>query len=100
MQLLGTAVQGKMDFAKYDRGTFLVSSAASSVDAASQVFGLLLLGHDIFCLICALAGIIDGAYKRQLSYSLSWWATIFPVCKYKWTHSSRLRRSWKYLFLG
>ena len=71
----------KMDFAGYHRGTFLQESAASIVATASVLFALLLLGHDIFWLCCALAGVLEAAFKRELSYSLRWWATIFPVGK-------------------
>lgn len=70
-----------MDFAGYQRGTFLQASAASGVSSASIVFALLLLGHDIFWLICCLFGVLEAVYKRQLGYNLTWWATIFPVGK-------------------
>ena len=86
MQALATAALTKMDFAAYHTGTFLQASAASGVSAASIVFALLLLGHDIFWFICCLFGILEGAYMRQLSYNLTWWATIFPVGKTS-THS-------------
>lgn len=81
MQALATAALTKMDFADYHKGTFLQASAASGVSSASIVFALLLLGHDLFWLICCLFGILEGAYMRQLSYNLTWWATIFPVGK-------------------
>ena len=79
MQTLSTAVLTKMDFAGYHRGTFLQASAASGVSSASIVFALLLLGHDIFWIICCLFGLLEGAFKWQTSYNLTWWATIFPV---------------------
>ena len=81
MQALATAVLTKMDFAGYQKGTFLQASAATSVSSASIVVGLLLLGHDIFWIFCCLYGVLEGVFKRQLSYNLTWWATIFPVGK-------------------
>ena len=81
LQTLASAALTKMDFAGYQKGTLLQASAASGVSSASIVFALLLLGHDIFWLICCLFGILEGVYMRQLSYNLTWWATIFPVGK-------------------
>lgn len=82
LQALGAAVLTKMDFAGYHRGTFLQASTASSVNSASTVFALLLLGHDYFWLICCLFGVLEGVFRRQLKgYTLIWWATIFPVGK-------------------
>lgn len=69
----------KMDFAGYNEGTLLTASAAAGVNAASAVFALLILGHDVFWLICSLFAILEAAFKRELSYSLTWWSTIFPV---------------------
>ena len=88
LQSLATAALTKMDFAEYQRGTFLKASAASGVSSASIVFALLLLGHDIFWFICCLFGVLEGVLRRQLSYNLSWWATIFPVGKALLTHLS------------
>lgn len=79
LQTLAAAALTKMDLAGYQKGTFLQASAASGVGSASIVFALLLLGHDIFWLICCILGILEGVYMRQLSYNLSWWSTIFPV---------------------
>jgi tellurite resistance protein TehA-like permease len=80
MQLLGSAAKTKMDFAGYNRGTFLTAAAAPSANVAGVVFALLLLGHDFFWITVALIGILEGAYERKMSYSLVWWTTIFPVC--------------------
>ena len=81
LQSLASAAYTQMDFAGYQKGTFLQASAASGVNSASIVFALLLLGHDIFWLMCCLFGVLEGVYMRQLSYNLTWWATIFPVGK-------------------
>ena len=80
LQALGAAALTKNDFAGYHKGYFLQASAASSVSSASTVFGLLLLGHDIFWLIICLFGILEGVFRRQFKgYTLTWWSTIFPV---------------------
>ena len=74
---LGTAAMSK--FGAYDKGTFLTLSAASGVTSSSAVFALLLLGLDYFMIVMALYGLLRGAVKRELSYSLLWWGTIFPL---------------------
>ncbi|KAL2040517.1 hypothetical protein N7G274_006496 [Stereocaulon virgatum] len=79
IQLLGSAAKTKMDFAGYNKGTFLTAAAAPSANVASVVFALLLLGSDLFWITVALIGILEGAYERKMSYSLVWWTTIFPV---------------------
>ena len=82
LQALGAAALTKKDFAGYQKGVFLQASAASSVSSASTVFALLLLGHDIFWLICCLFGISEGVFRRQFKgYTLTWWSTIFPIGK-------------------
>ncbi|CAD6584305.1 MAG: hypothetical protein ASARMPRED_001731 [Alectoria sarmentosa] len=79
LQILAADALTNMDFAGYHKGTFLQASAASGVSSASILFALLLLGHDIFWIICCIFGILEGAFRRQLSYNLTWWGTIFPV---------------------
>ena len=81
LQILAADALTNMDFAGYHKGTFLQASAASGVSSASILFALLLLGHDIFWIICCIFGILEGAFRRQLSYNLTWWGTIFPVGK-------------------
>ena len=81
LQVLGTAALTKMDFAGYHKGTFLQASAAPGVNSASIVFALLLLGHDFFWIICCLIGVLEGVFRRQIGYNLTWWSTIFPVGK-------------------
>lgn len=68
-----------MDFADYQKGTFLQASAASGVSSASVVVALLLLGHDLFWFLCGLFGVLEGIFSGQLGYNLTWWSTIFPV---------------------
>jgi len=79
LMLLGTAANSAGDFAGYSQGVFLTGSAGSAVSAASTVLALLFLGFDVFWLIIAVYCLLEGAYKGQLSYSLSWWSVIFPV---------------------
>lgn len=77
--LLSYAVQTKMDFANYNRGTLLTAMSASGVSAASEVLGLLCLGGDFFWYFISIAGLLEAAYRRTLGYSLFWWSTIFPI---------------------
>jgi len=79
LQLLGTAANSKQDFAHYNSGTFLTGSAASGLDSASVLIALLFLGFDYFWLLVALFAVVEAAIKRQLSYSMMWWSTIFPL---------------------
>lgn len=76
--LLGTAANTTMDFADYNRGTFLTGSSGSSVAAASTVLSLLFLGFDALWIFIVFYAVLEAAFKRQLSYSLVWWGTIFP----------------------
>lgn len=80
--LLGSAAQVSMDFAGYNKGTFLTKSAASSLSAASVMFALSTLGFDVFWICCSVAGLVEGAVKGELCYTLTWWTTIFPVGEY------------------
>lgn len=79
---LGTAAQSRNDFGGYNSGVFLTSMSASGVSAASTLIALLLLGLDIFLIIIALAGIVEGAMKRQLTYNMTWWYEA-PILDYQ-----------------
>jgi len=79
LQLLGTAANTKQDFAHYNKGTFLTASAASGLDSASILIALLIMGFDYFWALVALFAVVEGAFKKQLTYSMMWWSTIFPL---------------------
>jgi len=69
----------KWDFAGYNEGNLLTASSASGFNTASNVFALLLVGHDFFRIFCALAGTLEAAFKRQCTYTMAWWPTIFGL---------------------
>jgi tellurite resistance protein TehA-like permease len=79
LQLLGTAALSKQDFLHYNKGTFLTGSAASSVDGAGVLIALLFLGFDYFWCLIAVFAVVEAAFKKELSYSMMWWSTIFPL---------------------
>jgi tellurite resistance protein TehA-like permease len=60
-------------------GTFWREQTASGLDGAGILFALLLLGFDYLCLCLAFIGVADVFYKRQQSYSLTWWSIVFPT---------------------
>ena len=76
---MGTAASSMQDFAHYNKGTFLSASAGTSVDSTGVVLALLFLGFDYFWLLIALFALGEAAVKGQLSYSMMWWSTIFPL---------------------
>lgn len=77
--LAGSAASTAMDFPHYDKGTFLTMMGAEGVTSAGTLIALLLLGHDFFWIVVACGGIGVGVMNRTLTYSLLWWATIFPL---------------------
>ena len=79
LQLLSIAAQ--RDFGPYGKGTFLQITSASGLAAASVMLALMLLGLDIFWLIFSLYALFEGTVRNVLSFSMSWWSTIFPVGK-------------------
>ena len=74
---LGTAAMLK--FGDYNKGSFLNATAGLSASSFGVILALLLLGLDYFMIIIALYGIVKGAIKRELTFSLLWWGTIFPL---------------------
>lgn len=74
---LGSAAS--MHFAGYGKGTLLTSMGGSVFSIIGVWVALLLLGLAVFFMLFALTAIFDGAFKRQLKYSMLWWGTIFPV---------------------
>ena len=77
IQNLGTAVT--KNFPAYNRGTFLTQEAASPISAISTMLGLMFIGFDLFWLLFALYFLIEGAVQKKLSFTMTWWSTIFPV---------------------
>lgn len=79
LQSLSSAAMTRMDFANYNRGTFLTASAASGLSAASIMLALLCLGFAYFWFLVVLTAIIENAAKKKLTFGMMWWATIFPL---------------------
>ncbi|KAI4152313.1 MAG: hypothetical protein LQ340_002981 [Diploschistes diacapsis] len=68
-----------MNFGGYNEGTFLTMMSGMSASAASVVIALLLLGFDVLWILLSVYGILEAAFKGKLFFTLSWWATIFPM---------------------
>lgn len=85
-QLLGESASGYMRFAHYKPqsvnppmyGTFWREQTASGLDGAGLLLSLMLLGFDYLCLGLAIIGVADVLFKRQFSYTLTWWSVVFP----------------------
>ena len=77
--LVGLAAAAGKDFADYDRGMFLTESAGTSLTTVCVLLALLILGLAYFWMVLAVIGIGSFAIKRELSWSMTWWATIFPL---------------------
>ncbi|KAI9709836.1 MAG: hypothetical protein M1828_002353 [Chrysothrix sp. TS-e1954] len=73
---LGTVAE--KDFGSYQRGKFLQLMSGDSLSAASVMLALMFVGLDIFFVIFALYPMLEATWKRQLSFSMVWWSTIFP----------------------
>ena len=77
IQELGNAAS--KNFGQYNQGTFLTQQATSPIASISVVLALMFVGFDLFWLMFALYFIVDGAAQRKLSFTMTWWSTIFPV---------------------
>lgn len=79
LQLLGSAADTYSQFAGYHKGTFLQRASAAPLDVACILIALLLTGMSAVWLLVALCAMAELAYKRQLKWSLSWNAIVFPT---------------------
>lgn len=79
LQYLGRAAYVKDFFGNYNHGTFLTASAASSLSSASILLALLIFGFDLFWIALAVFVMLDAAFQRKLTFSLSAWGLIFPA---------------------
>jgi tellurite resistance protein TehA-like permease len=77
LTLLGTACSTY--FGEYNRGTFLTSQSGQTMSSASVLIAFLLLGLDTLLIVIAVYFVLEYAFKRQLSFSMTWWTTIFPL---------------------
>ncbi|THW30546.1 C4-dicarboxylate transporter/malic acid transport protein [Aureobasidium pullulans] len=60
-------------------GTFWTQQTAQGVDGAGIFMVLLLLGFDYLWFCIAIIGAVDVFVKRQATYTLTWWAIVFPT---------------------
>ena len=60
-------------------GTFWTEETARGVDGAGILLALLLLGFAYLWGTIAVIGVIDAAVKREIRYTLTWWAIVFPT---------------------
>jgi tellurite resistance protein TehA-like permease len=60
------------------RGTFWRLETAQGLDGAGILIGLLLLGFDYLCLCLAVIGVADVFFRRQFTYTLTWWSVVSP----------------------
>jgi tellurite resistance protein TehA-like permease len=79
LQVLGSAADTYSNFAGYHMGTFLQRMAAAPLDVACILLALLLTGMAAVWLLIAFYAMAELAYKRQLKWTLSWNAIIFPT---------------------
>ncbi|TIA55648.1 C4-dicarboxylate transporter/malic acid transport protein [Aureobasidium pullulans] len=86
-QLLGESANTYMRFSQYkpsaiqppEYGTFWTQQTAQGVDGAGIFMALLLLGFDYLWFCIAIIGVVDVFVKRQATYTLTWWAIVFPT---------------------
>lgn len=79
LQLLGSAANTYHRFAGYNRGPFLSANAAQPLYVACVLIALLLTGMSSVYILLALYVMIERAFQRQLSWTISWNSIIFPV---------------------
>ena len=79
LQVLGSAADTYSNFAGYHEGAFLQRMAAAPLDVACILLALLLTGMAAVWLLIALCAMAELAYKRELKWTLSWNAIIFPT---------------------
>jgi tellurite resistance protein TehA-like permease len=81
LQLLGTAANTGQKFSGYHKGTFLQSNPAMALDAASILISMLLFGFGVFWICIFVWALLEFAWKRQHTFTMTWWSTIFPIGK-------------------
>ncbi|CAK1362301.1 unnamed protein product [Cercospora beticola] len=85
-QMMGQSAAGYNRFAEYKPtalqpptyGTFWTAQTAQGLQGSGIFFALLILGFGYLMLFLAIVGVVDVFVKRQVKYSLTWWALVFP----------------------
>lgn len=78
LQLLGMAANTKHRFADYNTGTFLTAEAAQGLDSACILVALLFNGLGVIWLFLGIYAMIERTLKKELRWTPSWNAIIFP----------------------
>jgi tellurite resistance protein TehA-like permease len=78
LQLLGAAATTYGRFGDYNSGTFLTAEAAKGLDAACVLIALLFNGLGVVWLIFGIYAMIERAVQKQLRWTPSWNAIVFP----------------------
>jgi tellurite resistance protein TehA-like permease len=79
IQILSSAASTYGRFAGYNKGTFLTATAATPLDVASVLFALWMSGMGIIWALMAFVAMVESAWKRELSWNMSWNSIIFPT---------------------
>ncbi|KAJ9640862.1 hypothetical protein H2204_003151 [Knufia peltigerae] len=79
LQLLGAAANSRGAFGDYHRGTFLTGTAASVLEVVCVLLALFMSGLGTIWMILAFIGMLDRAFHRELIWSPTWNAIIFPT---------------------
>lgn len=81
LNLLGTAASSGGIFAAYpsNNGPFFTAASAQALNAASVMLALLLYGFGLFLLISGLLTLTEQGLRKNLTWSMTWWSTIFPL---------------------
>lgn len=79
LQLLSSAANSYHRFAGYNSGPFISANAAQPLYVASVLLGLLLAGMSSVYALIALYAMVERAFQKQLSWTMSWNSIIFPI---------------------
>lgn len=79
LQLLGSAAQTYGKFAGYDKGSFLTAESAAALEAACVMLALMMFGLGVVWSIFAIYTMVERAVQRNLPWSPTWNAIIFPM---------------------
>lgn len=79
LQLVGSAASTYGRFAAYGRGPFLSGMSASAFNTACVLIAFLCAGMAIMWLFLAVYVMLQRAFEKQMSWSLTWNSIIFPI---------------------
>lgn len=79
IQLLSSAANTYRRFAGYNRGPFISANAAQPLYVVCVFIALLLAGMSSVYALLALYAMVERAFQKQLSWTMSWNSIIFPI---------------------